>query len=489
MKRLFFRYFISIFSIAVIVLLVQFSVLLFQYSVSQNRWKVRVYEDFVTYSKDAMSQGFYEGFGLNSLLVAFSGIDDDRVSGFIIRDVEGYNMISFGKDSEGRLLSSYIPTGPRTQSDTSSRTRKVRASRLNLVYDNTYRTGDVSVTLSSAADIDVSLPAVLRNQDIIGSIILAIDGEDSFIVDLLSYSPRTYEYSKDIINSCYRAILISIPICLLIALVAAWVISSRNTQYINSVRRALNDLSRGKNGVSVPQQNNIELDEISVSIEELDKSLQANARSRKAWLRSISHDLNTPATAMKVIVDGLNDGVFPADEQTLKELQKENDTLSERIGRVIDFSTLQADTEAVEEDVPADQLVTEVLSGFDKADRVEVNASCDVLHCDAALMARAVRELLKNATEAGEDESPVTWTISETEDSYCMEVLNEGKIPEDMDEDFFEPWTRGDWSRTSGGSGLGLPIAAAIVSLHKGTISVLQADENHVKASIKWPRN
>ena len=435
-----------------------------------------------------MSKGFYEGFGLNGLLVAFSGIDDDRVSGFIIRDVEGYNMISFGKDSEGRLLSSYIPTVPITQNDTSSRIRKVRASRLNIVYDSTHKTSDVSVTMSSAENIDVSLPTVLRNQDIIGSIILAIDGEDSFIVDLLSYSPRTYEYSKDIINSCYRAILISIPFCLLIALVAAWVISSRNIQYINSVRRALNDLSRGKSGVSVPEQNNTELDEISVAIEDLDKSLQSNAKSRKAWLRSISHDLNTPATAMKVIVDGLNDGVFPTDEQTLKELQKENDTLSERIGRVIDFSTLQADTEAVVEDVPADQFITEVLSDFSKADRVEVNADCDAIRCDATLMARAVRELLKNACEAGE-ESSVIWTISGTEDSYCMEILNEGKLPEDMDEDFFEPWTRGDWSRTSGGSGLGLPIASAIVTLHKGTISVIQTDENHVKATIKWPRN
>ena len=489
MKRLFFRYFISIFSIAVIVLLIQFSVLFFQYSVSQNRWKVRVYEDFVAYSKDAMSTGFYEGFGLNSLLVAFSGIDDDRVSGFIIRDVEGYNMISFGMDSEGRLLSSYIPTAPRTQSDSSARTKKVRASRLNIVYDSTTKNSEVSVTLSSAENLDVTLPAVLRNQDIIGSIILAIDGEDSFVVDLLSYSPRTYEYSKDIINSCYRAILISVPICLLIALIAAWVISSKNIQHINSVRRALNDLSRGKSGVSGPQQNNTELDEISVAIEELDKSLQSNAKSRKAWLRSISHDLNTPATAMKVIVDGLNDGVFPADEETLKELQKENDTLSERIGRVIDFSTLQADTEAVMEDVPTDQFVSEVLSGFDKADELEVNASCEVLRCDGLLLSRAVRELLKNAFEGREGDAPVTWTISETEDSYCIEVLNDGKLPEDMDEDFFEPWTRGDWSRTSGGSGLGLPIASAIVSLHGGKISVTNADENHVKATIKWPRN
>ena len=489
MRRLFFRYFISIFSIAVFVLIVQFSVLFLQYSISQNRWKVRVYEDFVASSQEAMSQGFYEGYGINSLLKAFSGIDEDRVSGFIIRDMEGYNMISFGKDSEGRLLSSVIPSGPRTQNDSSSRTRKVRASRISIVYDEIYPSKDISVSVSNAPEIDVNLSSVFRNQDIIGSIIISINGTDSFIVDLLSYSPRTYEYSKDIINSCYRAILISIPICLLIALVAAWVISSRNTRYINSVRKALNDLSRGKTGVSVPPQDNTELDEISVSIEELDNSLQANARSRKAWLQSISHDLNTPATAMKVIVDGLNEGVFPADEQTLKELQKENDTLSERIGRVIDFSTLQADTEPVIEDVPAEQFVSEVLSGFDKADELEIHTQCESLRCDCVLMGRAVRELLKNAVEARTGENPVIWNITETDDSYCIEVLNEGKLAEDMDTDFFEPWARGDWSRTEGGSGLGLPIASTIAFLHKGTISVTQKDEDSVSAVISWPRN
>ena len=240
---------------------------------------------------------------------------------------------------------------------------------------------------------------------------------------------------------------------------------------------------------SVPQQNNTELDEISVAIEDLDNSLQANARSRKAWLQSISHDLNTPATAMKVIVDGLNDGIFPADEQTLKELQRENDTLSERIGRVIDFSTLQADTEPVMEEVPAEQFVSEVLSGFGNADEIEILTECETLCCDGILMARAVRELLKNATAAKTGEDSVKWNIRATDDSYIMEVLNEGKLAEDMDTDFFEPWARGDWSRTDGGSGLGLPIASTIAFLHKGTISVTQKDENSVSAVISWPRN
>ena len=88
MKRVFFRYFLSVFSIAVLVLLVQFGMLVFQYRVSQDKWKSRVYEDFAVSAKEAMSQGFYDGYGINSLLLAFSSIDEDRVSGFLLRDVD-----------------------------------------------------------------------------------------------------------------------------------------------------------------------------------------------------------------------------------------------------------------------------------------------------------------------------------------------------------------------------------------------------------------
>ena len=193
MKRLFFRYFLSIFSIAVIVLLVQFGMLVFQYRVSQDRWKDRVYDDFVVSAQDAMSQGFYDGYGINSLLVAFSSIDDDRVSGFLLRDVNGFSMMAFGKNSEGRLLTSMIPTGPRAQSELSFRTTKGKATRISIAYDESLESGKTTVTASSSSDIDVNIPSALKDQDIIGSIIIAINGDDAFIVDLLSYSPRTYE--------------------------------------------------------------------------------------------------------------------------------------------------------------------------------------------------------------------------------------------------------------------------------------------------------
>ena len=64
MRKLFLRYFISIFSIAVIVLLVQLGVLLLQYRTSQERWKNEVYDDFVVSVENAITEGDFTDYGL-----------------------------------------------------------------------------------------------------------------------------------------------------------------------------------------------------------------------------------------------------------------------------------------------------------------------------------------------------------------------------------------------------------------------------------------
>ena len=490
MRKAFFRYFISIFSIAVAVLLIQFGVLLLQYRTSQNRWKNEVYDDFVVAVERVMDDGDFTDYGLNSILMAVSNIDDDRVSGFLLRDSDGSNMVAFGKTAEGRMLTSLFAQNQRFQDEDESTTRTGKLTRINLkatYYDNGM-IQDLAIDGVKSGKTKITLPAQLSGQDVIGSIVIAFDGEDAFIIDLLTFSPRTYEYSKDIINSCIRGLVISIPISLVIALVAAWIVSSINTRYINNIRKALNALARGKTNVSVPRQGNSELNEISDAIEELDRDLQANAKSRKAWLNSISHDLNTPTAAMKMMIDGMVDGVFAADSATLRELQTENDKLSERIGRAIEFSNLQADQKPVMEEIGTEDFIADVVSGLQGRAEVKASALCPVIRCDGELMARAVTELLDNAIAAsGESGEPVVWTVSEGDGSYRMEILNHGRIPVSMDADFFEPWARGDWSRTSGGSGLGLPIASTIVFLHGGGIKVVQKEDDVVSAVVSWP--
>lgn len=489
MKKAFLRYFISVFSIAVAVLLIQFGVLVLQYRTSRSRWMNDIYDDFVLSVQNAITDGWFPDYGLNGIMAAVSGIDDDRVSGFLLRKSDYSGMLAFGKTSDGRMLTSVFTDFQSLQNGRSySVTRTGKYTRMNLITEFSPEGVRFMIGEVTSGRSEIALPASLENQGVIGSIVMAFDGSDAFIIDLLTFNPRTYENSKDIINSCISGLVISIPISLVIAMVAAWIVSSINTRYISNVRKALNDLARGKTNVRVPGQGNSELNEISLAIEELDRDLQANAKSRKAWLNSISHDLNTPTAAMKIIIDGMVDGVFPADSTTLRELQDEEDKLSERIGRVIGFSTLQADAKPVMEEIGTEAFISDVVSGLQGKAEVTASALCPVIRCDGELMAHAVTELLDNAVEAsGDSGEPVVWTISEEDGSYMMEVVNHGRIPVSMDADFFEPWARGDWSRTSGGSGLGLPIASTIVFLHGGEIKVVQKETDVVSAVVSWP--
>ena len=483
MTKVFFRYFISIFALAIIIIVIQSAVLFVQYDRSQNKWKNDVYEDFVDSVEDTVSNGKLNDYGISSLMSAVSQIDDDRVSGFILRDANGGNMLSFGKTPEGRILSM---SGQRYSYSTEKKNKVKNRSAINIVT-NRFGFGAYAESFQND-DVEIYLPDSLQSEDIIGSILIFVDGRQAFILDLLTYSPRTYEYSKDIINSCFRGVLFSIPVCLLFALIAAWIISSTNAKYINDVRKALKDLSKGKPNVRLPRQSNSELNEITQAIEELDTALQANSKSRKAWLGSISHDLNTPAAAMKMIIDGMKDGVFSADEAGLKQLQKENDILNQRIDRVISFSTLQADTVPVMDNVDVSDFVSDVLSDLEGKDTITVETYCQSMVCDSTLMVKAVTELLNNAITASSQAGggPVTWTINQNDNNIQMVIKNIGYLPEGMGEEIFEPWTRGDWSRTAGGSGLGLAIASTIVYLHKGKISIEQ-EENTVKTVVSLP--
>lgn len=502
MRKVFLRYFISIFSITVVTILLQSAILVIQYSVSQRKWRTSVYNDFVDALEanlaSSVESGQFGDFGLGNLRVMMSTMTDNRVSGYVVRDAEGSTMFTVGKTSEGRILGALLPVD-----------QKPAATDGHLISTDSKNTVRLNVVFGDDSSIDVEyespyrryqtylvLPGAINADDIVGSITIALDGEDLFIIDLLTYSPRTYAYSKDVIESCLKGVVVSVPICLVIAFVAAWVISSRNTKYIDSVRNALKKLAKGESDVKIPRNCNSELNEISLAIEDLDHELQKNAISRRAWLRSISHDLNTPASAIKMMVDGMGDGVFPFDSTSLDELRKESDTLNERIGKVIDFSSMQADTTPVFEKVSIPMLEHCIMNNIPTGDGERAGIVFDdsnagssdcIVECDVPLMVRACTELVKNAFEYGTGASIVVGILAD-DDHYTVYVENQGSLPKEMEgEGFLEPWIRGDWSRTSGGSGLGLPIVCTVARLHGGSVSLENVGDAKVRATISWP--
>ena len=69
--------------------------------------------------------------------------------------------------------------------------------------------------------------------------------------------------------------------------------------------------------------------------------------------------------------------------------------------------------------------------------------------------------------------------------SRIVKVLNDGKLPNPLPL-FFEPWARGDDSRTEGGSGLGLSIVYQAMELHHGSVAI--SEENGVvSVTLEFP--
>jgi signal transduction histidine kinase len=208
--------------------------------------------------------------------------------------------------------------------------------------------------------------------------------------------------------------------------------------------------------------------------------LEADEASRKTLLTDITHELRTPLTVIQGNLEGLLDGVYPADEAHLSTIVEETRTL----GRLIDdLRTLAlADRGALDlrrEDVDLAVLVHETVTGVRAAAAAvgvtiavrEVDKDLPPVSADPTRIREVLGNLLSNALRhtprggsvnvdvANGGRSLVSVSIRDTGPGIAPDVLPR----------VFERFVR---TPDSPGSGLGLAIARDLVEAHGGTISV-----------------
>lgn len=103
--------------------------------------------------------------------------------------------------------------------------------------------------------------------------------------------------------------------------------------------------------------------------------------------------------------------------------------------------------------------------------------------CDPDKLERVFDNLIRNAVNYSYSDTAILVAMEQSGSYVTVRIENHGKTisPEKLDR-IFEQFFRLDTSRSSstGGSGLGLPIAKEIVELHGGTITAESADERIV---------
>lgn len=191
--------------------------------------------------------------------------------------------------------------------------------------------------------------------------------------------------------------------------------------------------------------------------------------SHKTLLATASHELRSPLARLKM-ASSLLAGQSPDDANLTEEIDRnirEMDALIEEIMLTAKLDSQQS--EPVLSTVALPVIIDELHSQFPST-KVVWQEAIETVHANAALLKRAVRNLLENAHRYADHQVTVTVRAAAIPDQVEIAVADNGAgIPEAYREQVFEPFFRlPTHAEHEGGMGLGLYMVKQIANLHAG---------------------
>src|SRR5512139_3235711 len=225
-----------------------------------------------------------------------------------------------------------------------------------------------------------------------------------------------------------------------------------------------------------------ELAQLARRFNQMAEKLSQVEAMRRQLIGDVSHELRTPLTAIKGSMEGLIDGVLPANEETFQQIHAEADRLNRLVDDLQELSRVEA--RAYELDLrPLDvpslmQTVTKRLGPPFEAKRisldVELAPGLPRILADEGRAIQILTNLTGNALQYTPESGRIRISAKRIDHFAQFSIYDTGVgIPPEHIEHIFDRFYRVDKSRSrrsGGGSGIGLTIARALVEAHGGRI-------------------
>ncbi|MGR4039007.1 ATP-binding protein [Pseudomonas sp. JDS08PS003] len=210
--------------------------------------------------------------------------------------------------------------------------------------------------------------------------------------------------------------------------------------------------------------------------------LQHFIKDRTQMLAAISHDLRTPLTRMRLRGEFIED----ADQQ--QRLFRDVDEMQAMINSALEFFRDDARLEQATHFDLAELLQTLVDDYRDQSIPIVFSGPPRLVYCGRPLgLKRVMTNLLDNAVKYGGEPAIV---LEHDAHQLRVRVLDRGPgIPAEALEQVFAPFFRLESSRnkSTGGVGLGLSAARAIVREHGGELRLLNREGGGLEARVELP--
>ncbi len=304
---------------------------------------------------------------------------------------------------------------------------------------------------------------------------------------------RTRQRMTDATSETLRAerlVAGALPIALLIALVIGiWL--------LRSISRPVYELERGMHAIAegdlthelgLSPSHGGEFGRLAASYRAMARQLGELERLRAEFVSIASHELKTPINVIIGYLELLQEGIYgelsPKQEDILQTVNKQAQTLTRLVKRLLDISRFEASGGKIEvRGVDLQRLLTTLESSFSVlANQRDIVFSIDhgeslpqKVYWDEDRINEVLGNLISNAFKFTPRGGKVALTVSVVNNNVVVTVsdtgagISAGQLPHIFDK-FFQADNQAQ--AATKGTGLGLAIAREIVEAHGGQITV-----------------
>lgn len=297
----------------------------------------------------------------------------------------------------------------------------------------------------------------------------------------------------------------TLPVAIIFAILLTQVLAHGMTAPLREMTAAARAMAQGDYSRRVRATSRDEVGQLAVAFNSMADDLASVDELRREMIANVSHELRTPVAALRAQLENMVDGVVTPDAETLGSALAQTERLGRLVASLLDLSRLEAgavglDISSVEvrpflDDVVAGARLAAEAAGRDVRWSVATAPADLRIDADSERLHQVLRNLADNAARHSPPAGAVRVCASYDPglDEVVVDVSDEGPgiAPGDR-ERVFERFHRGPapahgGGQRTGGTGLGLAIARWAVTLHGGTIAVVDGPGPGATLRVRLP--
>jgi signal transduction histidine kinase len=286
---------------------------------------------------------------------------------------------------------------------------------------------------------------------------------------------------SDLFSAWQKRILLWFGISLIPLAPLAWLFARRLSNPIAAFAQAAEQFGRDPTAPHLKIKGSSEIGVAVLAFNEMQDRLRRYVEDRTAMIGAVAHDLRTPLTRLRFRVESAPDSLR---SKMANDIEQMDAMISATLAFVRDASHTGERSKL--------ELSSLVQSIADEMAETGADVAADqgqpvVVEGDPIALRRLVTNLMDNAVKfAGNARARV---YSEG-DEAVIEVDDDGPgVSEKEREQVFEPFHRGEPSRSreTGGAGLGLAVVRSVARSHGGDATLANREGGGLRATVRLP--